>query len=479
MPADALDIIRTRRHAKLAEKDEIYRLLDDSYRGGFAYIRGNHLPRHDREYTEAYKKRVARSVYVNYLQPMVDLLTGFVFKNEPRRVYPPSLEYVLENAAKRKSLDAFIRSVCTTAFMYTTGVLVDSPAFDAEKYPTQAARREAKLNPYACAYAPWQIRDFACDEWLNLEWILLDDSRIEKLSATEPASARKIYRLWTKTTFQDFEIVREERTGREIVVPGEVYAHPVGYVPFHFVNARDIDDDYVSDSPFEDVAILSRLDYSILSYFEEMLAAGTFKTLFFPVLNKDELPSEIRKKGLSDSPLVAFNGSMSQAPFFAGAKLEEITPYKEARNMLALEMFRKIGMDLDRDKSYVQSGAAMGKEFEKTEALLNNMSDALSECEEFIFRTCARWEGTNADEAVEVEYSKKFQGDDVNARLVRLYQLYNTGEPAVREETLRGIVELTLPNVDAEKIVSEAVQREPDVPSLELSGEYNSNEVMT
>jgi hypothetical protein len=473
---DPLEIIATRRHGKLAAKDEIYRLLDDSYKGGFQYIQGNHLSRHDREYSVAYEKRVKRSVFVNYIQPIIDLLTGFVFKHEPERAYPPGMEYIIERASKRKSMDKFMQSVCTLGFMYTVGVLVDSPRFDAAEYPTQADRKSANLNPYACWYQPWQIRDFAVDEFSRLEWVLLDDSRIEKASPLAAPVKRTIYRLWTKTDFTDFEIVHNKQTGGLKVMPGETTPHPVGYVPFHFVNARDVDDDFISDSPFEDVAILNRLDYSILSYFEEMLASGTFKTLFFPYMNKEELPVEIKKKGLSDSPLVGFNGSMSQAPFFAGAKLEEITPYKEARNMLALEIFRKVGMDIDRDKSYVQSGAALGKEFEKTEALLIGMSTALGECEEFIIRTASKWDGSNiADDAVEVEYSKKFQGDDVNDRLVKLYRLYDTGEPAVRQETLKEIVQLTLPGVDANKMASESMERGPDVPDISLE-ENNSEE---
>jgi hypothetical protein len=144
--------------------------------------------------------------------------------------------------------------------------------------------------------------------------------------------------------------------------------------------------------------------------------------------------------------------------------------------MLALEIFRKVGMDIDRDKSYVQSSAAMGKEFEKTEALLIGMSTALSECEEFIIRTASKWDGSNiAEDAVEVEYSKKFQGDDVNDRLVKLYRLYDTGEPAVRQETLKEIVQLTLPGVDANKMASESMERGPDVPDISLE-ENNSEE---
>ena len=56
-------------------------------------------------------------------------------------------------------------------------------ALTLREYPTQADRKAAQsLNPYACWYQPWQIRDFALDEFSRLEWVLLDDSRIEKAS---------------------------------------------------------------------------------------------------------------------------------------------------------------------------------------------------------------------------------------------------------------------------------------------------------
>lgn len=468
-----MDIIATRRNEKLAAKDEIYKLLFDSYKGGFQYINGGHLLQHDREYTNAYKKRLKRSVYINIIQPMVDLLTGFVFKREPTRIVPDAMNYIIERASKRKGLNHFSQAVCTSAFLYTVGVLVDSPNFDPSVIRTRADAQSAGVKPYACIYLPWQIREYACDDQMNLEWVLLDDTREIKTDPLAKPERKKIYRLWTKTYFEDFEIKTSDTTKQETAISLGQRPHSVGYVPFHFVNARDVEDDHISDSPFEDVALLSRLDYSIMSYFEEMLASGTFKTLFFPYMNKDELPEEIKKKGLSDSPLVGFNGQMSQKPFFDGAKLEEITPYKEARAMLVLEAYRKIGMDIDRDKSYVQSGAAIGKEFKKTEALLISMSTALEAMEEFIIETAARWEGSTVE--AEVEYSKDYESDDVNDRLVKLYNLYRLGEPSVRQEALQGIIELTLPDSDAAKMAAESMERGPDFP-IELEGNLTQTE---
>ena len=193
-------------------------------------------------------------------------------------------------------------------------------------------------------------------------------------------------------------------------MPGEPTPHPVGYVPFHFVNARDVDDDFISDSPFEDVAILSRvLTIRFCLILKKCSQAARLRHCFSLYLNKDELPAEIKKKGLSDSPLVGFNGSMSQAPFLPGQSLKKITPYKEARNMLALNIPQSRNGHRPRQKLRSKR-RGVSKEFEKTEALLIGMSTALGECEEFIIRAASKWDGSNiAEDAVEVEYSKSFR----------------------------------------------------------------------
>ncbi|MCF1577746.1 hypothetical protein, partial [Escherichia coli] len=72
--------------------------------------------------------------------------------------------------------------------------------------------------------------------------------------------------------------------------PEEPRAHGVGYVPFHFVNWRDIEDDQISDSPMEDIAILSQQIYNVLSLLDEQLHTGTFSTLFFPVNKIGDIP---------------------------------------------------------------------------------------------------------------------------------------------------------------------------------------------
>lgn len=464
------DIIASRRNAKLEAKTGIYKLLSDSYKGGFDYVKSepSHLEQYDREYKAAFDKRKTRSVYINFMQPIVDLLAGFVFKDEPdRSKVPPSVAYMTEKASKRKGMNQFMQGLCPMATMMTMGVLVDSPNFDPAIYATEADRINSGLKPYACMYFPWHIRDFACDEQMQIEWVLLDDSRTIKTDPMKPVEHQKIFRLWTKTTFQDFEIKEDKQAGKMKVEAGEIKVHGLGEVPFHFVNVRDIEDDHISDSPMEDIGILSKMIYNIMSYLDEMLAGGTFKTLFYPTKTKDDIPEEIKKKGVSDSPVATFNADSNKEPFFAGAGLEEIEPFISAFNLYKLQIFSKVGMDVDRDKTYIQSGAALGKEFQKTEALLRGISEAMEECEKFIYRMAALWQGEKIE--VEVEYTENYQQSDIAAEFLRLQAVYKMAQPDLSRMALEKIARLVFPEMkpeDAKKVSDGDWKRNPDEPPL-------------
>lgn len=462
MPEKASDIIRTRRSAKLAEKEPIYKLLDDSYRGGFAYKQGKHLKKYPREWSEVFKTREERAVYFNYLQPIVDILSGFIFKNEPDRKLPSELEALKGKAFKRRGIEQGMQGIGINTLMYTMGVLVDSPKYDTNAIKSEADRKRAGLNPYACLYYPHQIRDFAINEDGKLIWVLLDDSRIEKSDPLQKEQVKKVYRLWTDKFYQDFEIKENAQTKETEVIAGEEAPHPVGYVPFHFVNWRDVDDDHISDSPMEDVAILSEQIYNTLSLLDEQLHTGTFASLAMPVRKKEDVPDDVVKTGIYDVPVLIYDGTLSQSPAYIRPGLDTIDPFITAVKLYIYEIFRKIGMDVDRDKSYTQSGAAMGKEFQKTEALLRFGAESLQQCEDFIFRTMGRWLGKDYGDEIKISYSKTFQVDDLDLKLKRLYDVFNLGLQELQQLALEQIIRLVLPKADASRLSKETSGNVPD-----------------
>ena len=65
----------------------------------FAYRAGGHLKKYSRESKETHEQRQARAVYFNYIQPIVDILVGFIFRNPVEREIPSLVEPLKENLA--------------------------------------------------------------------------------------------------------------------------------------------------------------------------------------------------------------------------------------------------------------------------------------------------------------------------------------------------------------------------------------------
>lgn len=455
-------IIATRRAEEISKREPIFKLIDDSYIGGFRFKTGGHLNKYPREDKEVFEMRKERSIYFNYLQPIVDILSGFIFRNDVKRdAVPEHLKGFLDNASKGKSLQEYMQGLCPQALMYTVGALVDSPRFEAQEVTTEAARQDAGLNPYICTYYPNQIRDFAVNEDGELIWVLLDDSRPEKTNPFAKETIKTVYRLWTAEFYQDFEITKGE-SGTAKVSAGKEFKHPIGYVPFRFISWRDVDSDMIGDSPMEDIALISKQIYNTLSLFDEMLHTGTFKTLFFPVEKKDDIGEDIIKKGLYDIAVVPYNGRLSQSPEFKGPGLGDVEAFISAIKMYIYEIFRKIGMDVDRDKSYTQSGKALGKEFQKTEALLKQGSKNMESAENWLLKTAARWMGKKEDP--KVKYSNEFQESDIDIVLERLYKIFNLQLRPVKVLALKRMLSIIFPDLTDDQLNALSQETEGAAP---------------
>lgn len=475
--ADPLDVIANRRNRELKKKEEIWRLIDDSYVGGDDYTRGNHLDQYPREPQKEYEMRVKRATYFNHVQPMADMMAGFIVADEIKREIPPELEFVMSKISKNKGLDSFMATVRVQSLLHTIGILVDSPRFAPESIVTEADRASRDLNPYCVIYWPEEIRDYSYDSKGELQWVLLDNSYTDDSNPMAEAVTVEEYRLWTKTQWQDFTIEVKDYA-RKANIKGPPVPHNLGRVPFVFVNWKDKDDDLVSNSIFEDIALLDKKIYNTMSYLDEVLASGTFKLLFFPVADSNDLPSEVISQGVGALSVIPFQGNLSKQPYFDGAGLQDIQYFLSAVEIYLKEQLSKVGMDKDTDKDYVQSGKAKSKEFIKCEALLRAGAVALENCEREILVIMGLWlkkKGLVAN----IVYPKSFQQDEIQEELARLYEAlqlrYNSLRTVVVEEIIRkllshmeqgkleGIIKNVTSEIEEEKKEQEEVRKKSPV----------------
>lgn len=470
------DIIFERRNPSIKAKEVIWQLIADSYNGGTDYANGNYLYQNAKESKTSFGVRKERAVYFNQTQPLADLLSGFLFMQLPERNDIGKQEYLLNAATSKKtSMDEFMKVTATHSLLYTCGVLVDSPEFDPEIVQTVKDRKDKGLNPYASLYFPFQIRDFYVGKDGGLDWVLLDNTYYDNEDPFSVGVEVKKYRLWTRDSFQDFFSTTDGITS------GALMSHPLGEVPFRFVNWKDDNSDMITESVFEDPAMISKLIYNKLSEMDEMIAAGSFRVLMYPSTD-GTIPEDLILGGIGSLSAIPFNSSSSKAPFFDGAKLEDVEPILKAIEFYISEILKKIGLDTDETKDYVKSGLAKQIDFQKVKTLLVSGSMALENLELWIFQTAAKWEGGESN--AKVHYTTHYADEDIQVKVDLLSQLllfpYKKLRSSVTNLIAKHLLTGELPQDELEEIYKEitaesdkVLQEELDLKKISVSGLAN------
>lgn len=449
-------IIFSRRHPEIDAKEDIWKLIHNSYKGGSDYQDAEYLFKNPRESENSYSARKKRAVYFNQTQPLADLLAGFLFVSKPQRKNTDLQSYLTTDATKSgDSLDEFMKTVAIHSILFTCGVLVDSPSFDPEQYPTEKSRKEAKLNPYCTLYFPFQIRDFHVAEDGMLDWLILDNSFYDNSDIMEEGHDRTIYRVWTREYFQDFEEVTTDKNKKTIEIGPET-PHNIGYVPFRFINWKDDNNDFIAESVFEDPAMISRLIYNKMSEMDEMMAAGSFKVLMYPSTD-GTIPSQLISGGIGSLSAIPYNGNLGKAPSFEGASLNDVAPFLKAMEFYISEILKKIGLDTDETKDYVKSGLAKQIDFQKVKTLLVSGSMALEELEKWIFKTAAKWEGSESK--VTVDYVNDYNDEDIRTKFDLTAELLVYPFKSLRKHVTKlqvsNVLSGRVPQEDLEEILNE------------------------
>jgi hypothetical protein len=441
VPPNPLEIIFQNRHPILKEKDEpkdsIWQLVYDSYIGGLDYKNGNYLIKYPKESDAAFGQRKKRSVYFNQVSPLVDMLSGMLFMNTPKRKIPSEMDFLTQNMGRNKNADEFMRLLSAHSLMFTIGVLIDLPQFDPVMIKTEKDRLDNNINPYAVMYLPFKIRDFNIEADGNLGWVLLDNSFYEHENPMVEGYTVEQYRLWTRNDYRDFT-----RRDKDIEDSGYI-PHNLGRVPFRFMSWRDDNSDFIAETIFEDIAMLSRLIYNSMSYMDEMLASGTFKMLAYPT-EDGTLPSQVTEGGLGPLSALPWDGNLPNKPEFIGATLSDMDAFIKAMGLYMAEILKKVGMDTDQTKEFVRSGIAKKIDFQKMRALLQSGAQMVAKTEEWIYETAALW--MKKDYTIESKYSSDFSSEELLAEVQALEELMIFPVASLRQNVLKVITKKLLSN---------------------------------
>jgi len=414
--AESLNIIATRRDATLYKYDDVYRMIEDSYLGGLNYYNGEYLDQHPKESEVAFKKRHLRSTYYNNIAPLVDMLTGFLYSNAPTRAELPDTKF-FDNASGGLSFSEIMKTICKYSLLLPIGILIDNVVFDAEEVQSKYDEEVKNINPFLVIYKPYQIRDFNYIDGV-LQWVLLDNTYIDKDDYLQDAKEIIEYRLWTQDEFIDYRIDAQEKVVS--VVETDRQYHNLGIVPFRMCNWQDDNNDFVGESFFEDPCWIAKKIYNYMSYMDEMLASGTFKMLAYPSPD-GAVPKLLQEGGIGPLSFVPFDSTSSHEPKFIGAELGDMASFLSAITFAYEQLMSIFGLEVEENKNIAQSGTAKELNFEKLKSVLNNGAISLEKTEKWIFETVGLWRGESSD--YDVTYKKDFLTKDVDEKIRRYMEL--------------------------------------------------------
>lgn len=446
--SDKAKLIATRQSEKIKAKLPIWTLIYNAYKGGSSFINEENLQQLVIEENSKYKKRLSRADYTNHTQQLIDVLVGFVFSNAVKREIEPKYSYINDSIYKGKSLQSLMNMVASNCLKSTVGILVDSPMLD---ITTEKERIDNGLSPYVVYYTPEQICDFETNDKGELEWIILDNSYLDKSNPFEEPTMKIIKRLWTKDFYQDVETIKKANKEIEYVL-GEEITHTLGLIPFIFVNCRDNDSDNICDSPFEDIVLKSRTIFNYNSWANETLGASSFQILTFPYLDQNDLNEiqglfDVSKGGASDINVYPYKAGTS-APAFIKPD-NSVEDHIKMINQMSEEILNKFGMKQETKGSW-ESGVAKSIDFSKTEAFLKSLSLQLQECERKIIQYCSMYEQKEID--VIIEYPFTYEKSDIEKELLRLNNAFTIPSTLVQNKAYKEIANILFPDMEQKEI---------------------------
>lgn len=413
---NSLSIIATRRDATLDKYDAVYRMIEDSYLGGLNYYNGGYLDQHPKESDKAFEARHLMSTYYNSIAPLVDMLTGFLYSNQPNRVDIPNTVF-FDNASGGLNFSEVMKIICKYSLLMPLGILIDNPVFDTEEIKSKRDEVVNNINPFIVIYKPYQIRDFHYIDG-ELQWVLLDNTYVDKSDYLQKEVGVVEYRLWTKSEFIDYRIDGKEKGFSVSEIGGQ--EHNLGEVPFRMCNWQDDNNDFVGESFFEDPCWIAKKIYNYMSYQDEMLASGTFKMLSYPTPD-GEVPDALLKGGVGSLSLLPYDATSTHEPKFIGAELSEMAAFLSALMFCYEQLMSYFGLEVEENKGIAQSGVAKELNFEKVKSILSNGATSLEKTESWIFETAALWTGGSSDFGV--TYNKDFLKKDIDEKIKRYMEL--------------------------------------------------------
>lgn len=398
MTKDPLLQLVRRRHPVYAEKIGHWNFVDATYEGGPAWFADN-IFRYMKEGDRDYRDRVERAYRFNHTKQVVDLVDKYLFKMSISRKddAPDSVKrYWKDTTRSGLDADGFFKRVSTATSMFgRIYIVVDSTATEGVA-ASKADEVAGDARVYTYIVRPQDMLDMSVDELGVLNWVLFrEHGRDDASPLTSTGKFRKLYRLWTRTSWTLYEEKSEGR-GPAKVVQIETGTNSIGKVPVVIADHNFSDNVYSAPSLIDDVAYLDRANANYLSNLDAIIQDQTFSQLTMPaqgLVAGEDGGEKLVKMGTSR--IFTYNGESPHRPEYISPDPGQANLILAAVTKIITEIYSSVGLTAERtgsnDGGGESSGVAKAYDFEKVNSLLAAKAAALELTERNVARMVAEF----------------------------------------------------------------------------------------
>lgn len=450
-----------RRHPKYIGLVDHWNFLEQSYVGGREWFAKN-IFRYVKEGDSDFSSRVERAYRFNHTREVVDLVSKYLFRTQPRRNEESAPESVIQfwNDSNRRGseISSFARVIANKGSIYgRPWIVVDSDS----KSESESQADEEGSSIYAYIVPPEDALDMAYDDHGDLIWILFREvyrEDTDPFEDDEPVRAR--FRLWTRNEWFLFDVDNKNSSKKEtkylLKDSGE---HGLGEVPV--IKGDNIHSEEPYDCPalINDVAYLDRATANYASNLDQIIQDQTYSQLAMPAQNV--LPGEDTYNKLVEmgtKRIFIYDGEGGQGPAYLSPDPKQAELIITAIKQLINEIYHSVGLAGERTKQDNSSGidnssgVAKDKDFDRVNSLLQAKSSSLQRIENEMVRLVCLWAGDKVPEDKLVEYPDSYNTRGLWDEFDIATRLAAIQIPAlIRSEQMKEMVEKLFPSISSEK----------------------------
>ena len=358
-----------------------------AYEGGKDYVSRDTLFKHQREHQEDYTDRLARAVYANYCQPLVDFVPEFIYSQGVNRKPPKSLEKTYDLFKQNvdragTAMDSFMESVAEEARIFGhTWVGIDKlqkPAGEPEEISDARAEELGLKIPYLYHVRPLEVLDWVTDNFGNYIYLKRKDVYWERVGARRRYRKVERYTEWEldQVTVSKIDITEEEHK----LLPKKRYANAWKLIPFvQFFYKRSKFKKDMGVSFLNDIAYQNNHVFNLSSLISEFLYRQCFNVL---AMEQDSsAPTRDRADGrVGTSNVIWVPKNAEHMPEYITPPVDPAEFIQSERSIAVKEMFRQAAQDIMAEVfagGDVPSADAQKQAFARTIPMIAKMADMM------------------------------------------------------------------------------------------------------